>query len=140
MQLARTIAYWATTGLFALALGASGAGYLSGAMDGAIADLGYPPSFIPLMGLLKLLGAIALLIPALPRAKEWVYAGFTFNLIGAAWAHAYLGDIGGAVPPIVLGLFLLASYLLRPDRLWVGKSLWAKAEEAPELGQAVPAK
>lgn len=134
MKIARTIAYWVTTGLFSLALGASGIAYLSGAMDEAIAALGYPPSFLPLMGVLKILGAIALLIPALPRAKEWVYAGFVFNLVGAAWSHAYLGDLGGAVAPIVLGLLLVASYLLRPEGLWLGRSPWAGSASADDAG------
>lgn len=127
MKLARTIAYWVTTALFALPMLASGSAYLAGAMDEAIAHLGYPPSFAVLMGALKVLGAVALLIPALPRAKEWVYAGFVFNLIGAAWSHAWLGEVGGAAAPAILGLFLVASYLLRPERLWLGGSPFARA-------------
>lgn len=127
MPLVRTIAYWITTALFALPLLASGGAYLAGAMDEAIGALGYPPSFIVLMGALKVLGAIALLIPALPRAKEWVYAGFAFNLVGAAWSHAWLGDVGGAVAPVILGLLLVASYLLRPEKLWLGGSPWSRA-------------
>ena len=111
MKIAKTIGYWTTTGF----------GYLSGAMDEAIAELGYPPSFITWMGMLKLLGAIALLVPALPRAKEWVYAGFFFVFTGAAWSHAAIGhDIGHIAPPLVMLVLLVGSYFLRPARLWLG--------------------
>lgn len=142
MNLARTISYWITTILFALALGASGIGYLTGAMDPAVFELGYPKAFIVLMGALKIIGAIALLIPALPRAKEWVYAGFAFNMIGAAWSHAWIGDLGGSLPPVVLGSLLLASYLLRPESLWLGTSPWASSDEDERdlTGSAAPAK
>ncbi|MFK7930129.1 MAG: DoxX family protein [Myxococcota bacterium] len=140
MKIARTIAYWALTGLFSLSMIASGGMYLAGGMDDAVTHLGYPPSFIVLMGALKVLGGIALLIPALPRAKEWVYAGFVFNLIGASWSHAYIGDgIGETVTPLILGLFLVASYLLRPDSLWLGGSIWSSSAGSTH-GEPVPAK
>lgn len=50
--------------------------------------LGFPMFILPLLGTAKLLGAIALLQPKFKTLKEWAYAGFTFNLIGAIWAHA----------------------------------------------------
>jgi len=113
----RTIGYWVTTGLFSLALGASGVGYLAGAMNEVMATLGYPTHFVYVLGTWKVLGAVALLVPALPRVKEWAYAGFFFNLTGAAVAHASIGDTAGAVPPLVLLGVLAASYFLRPERL-----------------------
>ncbi|MBX2801535.1 MAG: DoxX family protein [Myxococcales bacterium] len=117
----KTIGYWVTTGLFSLMLGASGAAYLAGAMTEAVSGhLGYPLHFVYLLGTWKLLGAIALIVPLWPRVKEWAYAGFFFNLTGAAIAHAGVGDGIGEImaPAVPLGL-LLASYLLRPDRLSV---------------------
>jgi hypothetical protein len=48
-----------------------------------ITELGYPVYFILLLSYAKVLGAIALLIPGFPRIKEWAYAGFFFDLIGA---------------------------------------------------------
>jgi uncharacterized membrane protein YphA (DoxX/SURF4 family) len=124
MKLAKNIGYWGTTGLLTLAMAASAFGYLSGAMDEAMgsAGLGYPAVFITILGVAKALGAIGLIVPALPRVKEWVYAGFTFVFIGAAWSHIAVDGVGHAVPPIVMLVLLAASYALRPERLWVGGS------------------
>lgn len=49
-----------------------------------ITKLGYPKYFIPFIGVAKLIGCIALLIPGFPRVKEWAYAGMGFDLV-AAW-------------------------------------------------------
>jgi uncharacterized membrane protein YphA (DoxX/SURF4 family) len=48
--------------------------------------LGYPLYFIPFIGVAKILGSIAILIPGFPRIKEWAYAGLTFDLIGATYS------------------------------------------------------
>lgn len=110
----RRVTYLATTGLFALALTASGVMYLSGAdpiVEAVNGHLGYPLHFIPMLGIAKVLGAAALVIPGFTRLREWAYAGFTFNLIAAAWGHLAVGDgLGGAAPVIVLGAMLAASY------------------------------
>jgi len=45
--------------------------------------LGYPTYIIPFIGVAKALGVIALLVPGFPRVKEWAYAGFTIDLLGA---------------------------------------------------------
>jgi uncharacterized membrane protein YphA (DoxX/SURF4 family) len=49
--------------------------------------LGYPNYFIPFIGVAKLLGVIAILIPGFPRIKEWAYAGLFFDLIGAIYSQ-----------------------------------------------------
>ncbi|MBL7719391.1 MAG: DoxX family protein [Flavipsychrobacter sp.] len=49
---------------------------------------GFPPFLLGLLGTAKLLGVIALLQPRYQTLKEWAYAGFTINLIGAVWTHA----------------------------------------------------
>ena len=54
--------------------------------------LGYPAYFASLLGAWKLLGAIVLTVPGLPRLKEWAYAGFVFDLTAAAFSHAAVGD------------------------------------------------
>tara|TARA_B100001989_G_C24388073_1_gene387803 strand:- start:42 stop:437 length:396 start_codon:yes stop_codon:yes gene_type:complete len=116
--MARTIAFWITTGLFSLALGASGVMYLAGAMTPVIAELGYPEHFVYLLGTFKILGVLALLIPV-PRAiKEWAYAGFAINLISAFVAHAAAGHgVDKLIAPVILLSLLIASYLLRKDAL-----------------------
>jgi hypothetical protein len=45
-------------------------------------QLGYPLYMLPFLGVAKLLGIIALLIPGYPRIKEWAYAGLFFDLTG----------------------------------------------------------
>lgn len=52
-----------------------------------------PVYFLFFMGLTKLLGIIALFIPGFPKVKEWVYAGFTFDLVGAIYSTLAVGDV-----------------------------------------------
>jgi uncharacterized membrane protein YphA (DoxX/SURF4 family) len=118
------IVYWTTTGLFVLALAMSGLGDLSGAMDEGIAHLGYPPILATILGVWKVLGIVALLAPGLPRLKEWAYAGFVFNLTGAAVSHIAAGDgIGGVVAPAVLFTLAMMSWATRPQSRRLGEIL-----------------
>jgi hypothetical protein len=75
--------------------------------------LGYPDYFIPFIGVMKVLGVIAILIPGYPRIKEWAYAGLTFDLIGAIYSIVSISgnpvDALGMAPFL---LFLVASYFL----------------------------
>lgn len=48
--------------------------------------LGYPVYFIPFIGVAKLLGSIAILIPGFRKLKEWAYAGLIFDLTGAVYS------------------------------------------------------
>jgi hypothetical protein len=127
----RDLGYWATTGLISFAMGASSLIYLTHQpfiVEGVVGALGYPLYVLNILGLAKLLGAITLLAPGMPRLKEWAYAGFVFNLIGAAWSHAAAGHaLGEVMPPVVLLAVLAASYTLRPD----GRRWAAPGEGAP---------
>ena len=80
-----------------------------------MAHLGYPPFFPTVLGTWKLLGAFAILIPRLPRLKEWAYAGMIFDLTGAAASRGFAGD-GPALfaIPLVIAMLVLASWRLRP--------------------------
>ncbi len=110
---AKTIGYWATTGLLSLAMLASAAGYLSGAMNEDMAHLGYPAHFILILGTWKLLVAPALLVPGLATVKQWAYAGLFFTFTGAAIAHVAAGDgIAHIAPPLVMLALGSVSYLL----------------------------
>ena len=78
----KVIAYWAATGVLSFCIGGGGAAELAqvpGNVQG-LADLGYPAYFVMLIGLWKVLGAIAVLVPGFPRLKEWAYAGMFFNM------------------------------------------------------------
>lgn len=113
----RTIAYWVTTVLLGL-------GYLAGGFADFVqpegfaeqtAKLGYPALFFRILGVWKLLGAVVVLAPGLPRAKEWAYAGFVINLTAALVTHVSIGDPPGeSIPSAVLLAFAVASWALRP--------------------------
>ena len=80
-----------------------------------ITKLGYPLYVLKILGTFKILGVIAIAIPGAKRLKEWAYAGFVFDFIGAAASHAMNGDaIGEIAPPIILLGILLVSYFLSP--------------------------
>lgn len=114
----RKIGYWAATGLLAFAFGFGGAMDIAQPPDvlAGMAHLGYPAYFATLIGVWKVLGAIAIVVPGFGRVKEWAYAGIVFDLTGAAVSHAASGDDAGHVltPIVILGI-AVASYVLRPE-------------------------
>ncbi len=128
---ARSIAYWITTALFVLALGASALGdlVLAPPIVEGITSLGYPLYFVTILGVWKALGALAIAVPGLPRLKEWAYAGFFFHLTGAIASHLAVGDVAIA-PPVVLLLLGVASWALRPQSRTLGRVL---PERAPQV-------
>lgn len=114
--MARTIAYWVTTGIIALMSLFAGFAYLSGsaqAVEG-FTHVGYPQQLRILLGIAKPLGAIVLLIPGFAKLKEWAYAGFTFAWIAATIAHYLAKDGLRALSPVVLLILLVVSYMTRP--------------------------
>ncbi len=79
-----------------------------------IAGIGIPLSLLTLIGVWKLLGVVALAQPRFRRLNEWAYAGFFFDLTGAAYLHATAGDtVASILTPLVFLVPLAASYLLR---------------------------
>jgi hypothetical protein len=115
---AKAIGYWVCTGLTVFAFLPGGIFYLIRAPEAVagVLHLGYPMHFIPLLGVWKVLGAIAIVVPRFPVVKEWAYAGMMFDLTAAVVANAAAD--GGAfhiVAPIVVGLFVLGSWALRPE-------------------------
>jgi hypothetical protein len=128
---ARHISYWLTTGIFCVMLGFSGLGHTLRAefLVESMTALGYPVYFMTIIGLFKLAGVVTLLAPRLPLLKEWAYAGFAFNLIGATASHAFAGDpLSHAVrPAIILGVGV-ASYPLRPTSRRLPQSFGAAGE------------
>ena len=112
----REIIYWVTTGLVAAFGFISAFTYLSNnpqAVQG-FAHVGYPQQLRIILGIAKLLGAIALLVPGFPRVKEWAYAGFTFAWICAVVAHYLAGDGPKALSPLILLVILFVSYFTEP--------------------------
>jgi hypothetical protein len=131
----RTIGYWVATGILALAFLAGGAAELASvpAAVSATLALGYPPYFLTILGIWKLLSVPALLAPRLPRLKEWAYAGIAFDLSGAVASHLFSGDGAGAATPFVLLVIAAASWALRPPaRTWTSNATQPARHDAPE--------
>ena len=73
--------------------------------------IGYPMSVLKLLSVAKILGVIAILAPGYPRLKEWAYAGFAFDLMGAFHAGIAAGDPLAQWSFLLLGLvFVFGSY------------------------------
>lgn len=114
---ARNIGYWISTGLVALACLGGGLMDLRHAPEVqlVVQRLGYPDYLMTILGSWKILGVAAILSPALPRLKEWAYAGFLFDLSGAVASHIMAGDaVAHAIPPFVIGALAMLSWVLRP--------------------------
>ncbi len=110
------IAYWIVTGLFAAFMIFSSVSNVLSAPEAVQflnGHLGYPLYIIPFLGVAKILGAVAILIPSLKRLKEWAYAGFFFDLTGAWYSIVSVeGFKPGGLPMLLFIGFLLASYFL----------------------------
>ena len=116
-----SLVYWIVTGLFAAFMIFSSISNVTLAPE-AVAmlsgRLGYPEYIIPFLGVAKILGAIAILIPSFRRIKEWAYAGLFFDLFGAFFS---LLKVEGPQPSVFFMLIfiglLLASYFLWHKKL-----------------------
>jgi uncharacterized membrane protein YphA (DoxX/SURF4 family) len=101
--------YWTSTILFALVFALTGTLYLihNPQMVTKLALLGYPPYMLAILGTAKILGAIALVVPGFPRLKEWAYAGFVFDLLGAIWSHVAVQGVGRSAIVVLVPLALV---------------------------------
>jgi hypothetical protein len=133
MTRGRTMIYWIATTLLVFSILSGGLAELlqvPGNVQGIVL-LGYPTYFISLIGLWKVLGAIAISAPRFPRLKEWAYAGIFFNVTGAAASHAIMGDYGAYAFHVVVNLLFAAlvivSWALRPPSRILGTILPAQA-------------
>ncbi|OOQ60029.1 DoxX family protein [Mucilaginibacter pedocola] len=82
------IIYWISTGLILAMMLFSTVSSFKESPEGTkmLEAIGYRPYVLHLLAVAKVLGVFAILTPGLPRLKEWAYAGFTFDLIGAAYS------------------------------------------------------
>ena len=117
--------YWVATVLFCLVMTSSGVQDLMRVESfvETFEGLGYPLYLLTILGVLKLFGGVAVLAPGFARIKEWAYAGFTFQLLGAIVSHAAMNDAAQVM--IVPGVFWLlgtTSYFFDPTRgAWRGE-------------------
>lgn len=116
--------YWALTIL--LMVPAAGGGAVELFTDGpesvaqTLTMLGYPLYLMKILGFAKVLGGIAILSGKFPRLKEWAYAGFAFDFLGAAASHLFMKDFGPTIAPVLFFVALMASY-----------GLWYKTAATP---------
>jgi len=111
------VAYWFTTGIIALetAVGAVWDIMQIPYVSAMMTQLGYPPYFLTILGVWKVLAVVALLAPGFPRIKEWTYAGLFFVYTGAAASSLAMGYNEHAIGPLVFAGFTIASWALRPE-------------------------
>jgi hypothetical protein len=110
----KQIIYWTTTVVLCVMMLFSGISYLTDAsLIEAFQYIGFPGYFRVELGIAKVLGALVLVIPAVPsKIKEWAYVGFAITFISAAIAHISIGDpLGVVLMPLVILLVLAFSYL-----------------------------
>lgn len=102
------IIYWILTGLFAFVMFGSAIPDVLVSADAVkgFADMGLPKALIPFLGVAKILGVIAILVPGFPRVKEWAYAGLIFDLIGATYLIAAAGIPVAMWSPMLLFIAL----------------------------------
>ena len=107
------IIYWISTGLILAMMLFSAVSSFMENPDSAkmLAAIGYRPYVLHLLAVAKVLGIIAILTPGFPRLKEWAYAGFYFDFIGAMWSHFVVEGAGKYFLLLVPVTILSISYV-----------------------------
>lgn len=111
------IIYWISTVWLALGMFSSGLVQVLKIQTEVdfISQLGYPVYFLTLIGIWKILGTVAILVPKYPLVKEWAYAGFFFCMSGAVFSHLANGDaFVETIPAILLLVLTVVSWSFRP--------------------------
>jgi len=108
-----TIIYWVFTLLFVLFMFYSATVELmqTESAKKVLVDLGYPIYLNYILGIAKIIGGIALLQWKFKTIKEWAYAGFTIDILGASGSAFFVGmGVGTAAFILVFLLPMLVSY------------------------------
>ncbi|MEQ9377872.1 MAG: DoxX family protein [Imperialibacter sp.] len=112
------ITYWIATIWLALGMTSTGIVQIIKMQEEVekMAQLGYPSYILTILGPLKLLGVVAVLVPKFPLLKEWAYAGFFFNMVGAIFSHvAASSDAMELFGPTLLLVLTVVSWYFRPS-------------------------
>jgi uncharacterized membrane protein YphA (DoxX/SURF4 family) len=114
----KLVIYWVATALLAFGMLGSGIQQImhTQAMIDLIRPLGYPLYFLYIIGIWKVLGVSAILVPRFKLLKEWAYAGFFFVMTGALVSHLAIGDEGlkAIIGPLMQTVFIILSWYFRP--------------------------
>jgi len=117
MEKRKKLWYWIITAVLSFCIFSGGLAQtvqVKEVIDG-FKPLGYPVYFISLIGIWKMLGVIAILIPGFKLLKEWAYAGIFFVMSGAVISHIASGDVSvKIISPVLLAVFTVLSWYLRP--------------------------
>lgn len=120
------IIYWIVTVFLSVGMLAGGIQQTLqiGGYNEIITKLHYPLYVLSILGVWKILGVIAILIPKFPLLKEWAYAGFFFAMSGAAISHFAVGQsFTEAIPALILLAVTVLSWYFRPsDRKIISKN------------------
>jgi uncharacterized membrane protein YphA (DoxX/SURF4 family) len=111
------IIYWIATIWLALGMLSTGIVQLLQIKEEVdmMTHLGYPAYLLTLLGIWKILGVIAVLVPRLPLLKEWAYAGFFFAMSGAVFSHLAMHDEAKELfGPVLLLVLTAVSWYFRP--------------------------
>ncbi len=111
------IIYWIATIWLALGMVSTGVVQLLKMKEevSMMDHIGYPAYFLTILGVWKILGTVAVLMPKFSLLKEWAYAGFFFAMSGAVFSHLAVGD--GAKEffgPVLLLILTIVSWYFRP--------------------------
>lgn len=117
MKKRNNIIYWVSTLWLALGMASTGVVQLMRIPEEveSITHLGYSVYMLTVLGIWKLLGVGAILVPRTPLLKEWTYAGFFFVMTGAVVSHLEVGDLLSTIwPPALLIALTAVSWYFRP--------------------------
>ena len=120
MKKRNRIIYWIATAWLSLGMVSTGIVQLLKAKEGTggidtITHLGFPVYCLTLLGIWKILGVIAVLVPKMPVLKEWAYAGFFFVMSGAIFSHVAVSDgLKDIFPALLLLALTFISWHYRP--------------------------
>lgn len=117
MKKRNKIIYWIATIWLALGMASTGIVQIIKMEEEVdmMTQLGYPVYFLTIIGIWKILGVIAVLIPKFPLLKEWTYAGFFFLMTGAVFSHLIVGDgVKELFGPALLLVLTAVSWYFRP--------------------------
>lgn len=117
MEKRNKIIYWIVTLWLALGMISTGIVQLLKMKEEVemMNHLGYPLYFLTLLGVWKILGVFAILLPKYPLLKEWAYAGFFFAMSGAVFSHLAIADsLITLFGPILLLILTVTSWFFRP--------------------------
>jgi hypothetical protein len=108
------LTFWISTSIIFLFEGVMPAltGHTEMAKEG-VAHLGYPDYFRVFLNIMKVAGALVIILPMAPaRLKEWAYAGFTFSLLAATFSHYMVDGLEAQTFfPLVILIIVLTSYV-----------------------------